>query len=168
MNEVRVRPAAAGDAEQLAQAWLGGGRELVQLAPERFRVPDEAGLIEFFESDLARLPSEDEIELVAEVDGRIVGSVGGHLLPPVESSRYQVICGLGMTRLYVDHLAVDPPFRRRGIGTALMRAIEEWGRAHGAMSVALDTYASSPLSVPFYEALGYKRGSIVFEKRLVD
>jgi hypothetical protein len=31
----------------------------------------------------------------------------------------------------------------------------------------LDTYAASPLSVPFYErGMGYRRRSIVFERRL--
>jgi hypothetical protein len=29
----------------------------------------------------------------------------------------------------------------------------------------LDTFAESPLSVPFYEPIGYQRTSIVFEKR---
>lgn len=36
-----------------------------------------------------------------------------------------------------------------------------------AVCAMLDTYAVSPLSVPFYErGMGYRRRSIVFEKRL--
>jgi GNAT superfamily N-acetyltransferase len=66
----------------------------------------------------------------------------------------------------VNHLLVDPRFRRRGVATALMQAVERWAREKGAGSIALDTYAQSPLSVPFYEAVGYERASVVFEKRL--
>jgi hypothetical protein len=32
-----------------------------------------------------------------------------------------------------------------------MQAIERWARARGAVCAMLDTYAASPLSVPFYE-----------------
>lgn len=73
---------------------------------------------------------------------------------------------LGKPRVYVNHLMVSPKFRRRGVATALMDAAEGWARKQGAGSIALDTYAESPLSVPFYEAVGYERASIVLEKRL--
>jgi GNAT superfamily N-acetyltransferase len=47
-----------------------------------------------------------------------------------------------------------------------MEAAESWARDRGAVLVALDTWIDSPLSVPFYEALGYDRRSIIFQKRL--
>ena len=83
----------------------------------------------------------------------------------MESARFQVLEGLGRPRVYVDHPRVDPPFRRRGVAKQLMADAERWGRQHGASSIALDTYAESPLSVGF-EAAGCKRTSIVFERRL--
>jgi GNAT superfamily N-acetyltransferase len=74
---------------------------------------------------------------------------------------------LGEVRIYVDALGVAQAHRRRGVGTRLMGAIERWARERGAVWVMLDTYAASPLSVPFYErGMGYRRRSIVFEKRL--
>jgi GNAT superfamily N-acetyltransferase len=54
----------------------------------------------------------------------------------------------------VDVLAVAEPFRRRGVGRRLMDETETWARGRGAVMVALDTWVDSPLSVPFYEALG--------------
>ena len=50
---------------------------------------------------------------------------------------------------------------------ALLTAAEAWGRDRGAEVVRLDTYADSPVSVPFYEQrMGYQRRSIVFQKPL--
>ena len=48
-----------------------------------------------------------------------------------------------------------------------LTAAEEWGRVRGAEVVRLDTYADSPVSVPFYERhMGYRRRAIVFQKPL--
>jgi GNAT superfamily N-acetyltransferase len=53
------------------------------------------------------------------------------------------------------------------VGTVLLEAAEAWGRTRGARVARLDTYAHSPVSVPFYEDhMGYRRRSIVFQKRL--
>jgi GNAT superfamily N-acetyltransferase len=70
-------------------------------------------------------------------------------------------------RAEVDALEVGTPYRRHGIGKRLMREVERWARNHGAERAVLTTFAGSPLSVPFYEqGMGYRRRSIVFEKRL--
>jgi ribosomal protein S18 acetylase RimI-like enzyme len=153
------------DAEALARLWLEGARELIDMAPERFRLPESHGLVEFLRSDLEH-QAPDALSLVAELDGEVVASLEARLLAPVESARFQVLEDLGRLRVYVDHLRVDQPFRRRGVATQLMAEAERWGRQHGASSIALDTYAESPLSLGFYRAAGYQRTSIVFEKRL--
>jgi GNAT superfamily N-acetyltransferase len=163
---VTVRSPTPQDAEALARSWREGARELLELAPDRFRIPDEDGLVEFFREDLEAAAGSDLLSLVAEADGELAGSLEAQLHPRIESSRFQVLEYLGKPRVYVNHLRVDPQFRRHGVATALMEAAERWAREKGAGSIALDTYAGSPLSVPFYEAIGYERASIVFEKRL--
>ena len=105
--------------------------------------------------------------LVAEVDGQVVGDVSAHLERPVEDAERQLLSYLGEVRIYVDALGVVQAHRRRGVGMRLMQAIERWARERGAVCAMLDTYAASPLSVPFYErGMSYRRRSIVFEKRL--
>jgi GNAT superfamily N-acetyltransferase len=163
---VTVRPPTPDDAEALARSWLEGARELLAMAPDRFRLPDEHGLVEFFREDLEGVAGPDLLSLVAELDGEIAGSLAARVHGPIGSARFQVLDYLGKPRVYVNHLMVSPKFRRRGVATALMDAAEGWARKQGAGSIALDTYAESPLSVPFYEAVGYERASIVFEKRL--
>jgi ribosomal protein S18 acetylase RimI-like enzyme len=161
---ITVRPARSDDAEALADAWREGARELIDMAPERFRVPDYDGLVEFIRRDLEDGSRADFLSIVADFDSEVAGSLEARMLAAVKSARFQVLRSLGQPRVYVDHLRVAPQFRRRGVGTELLVAAERWGRERGAMSIALDTSAQSPLSVPFYEALGFQRTSIVFEK----
>jgi hypothetical protein len=71
---------------------MAGGQEYLELDPTRFRVPDENGLAEWLDRDLAS-SGVSWICFVAEEEGRIVGQVEARLLPPLDSSRYQVIAG---------------------------------------------------------------------------
>ena len=167
MEGIVIRPARAGDAHELARNWIDTARHLVELDPNAFKVPSTDGLVEFVEELLERPRSDDSVWLVAEADGRVIRDVSAHLERPDEAAAYQVVGYLDNVRVHVDALGVAEAYRRRGVGTGLMRAVEQWARDRGAVYALLDTYATSPLSVPFYErGLGYRRRSIVFEKRL--
>jgi GNAT superfamily N-acetyltransferase len=80
------------------------------------------------------------------MDSRVVGDVAARLEPPVEDAPRQLLRDLGRVRLRVDALAVAEAYRRRGVGARLLRAVEEWGRARGAVRSVLTTYGASPLS----------------------
>ena len=166
MESLVVRPAQAGDAADLARSWLDAARHYAELDADAFQVPAADGLVAWFQELLGRPRSDDAVWLVAEVDGRVVGDVVARLEPPVEDAP-RLLRDLGRVRLRVDALGVAEAYRRRGVGAHLMRAVEEWGRARGAVRSVLTAYGASPLSVPFYEqGMGYRRRSIVFEKRL--
>lgn len=66
----------------------------------------------------------------------------------------------------MDAMGVLRAHWRSGVGTALLRAAEEWAKGRGATRSGLDTYIDSPISMPFYEKLGYKRHSVNFRKVL--
>jgi GNAT superfamily N-acetyltransferase len=167
MESLVVRRARPGDGIDLARNWLDVARHFVELDADAFQVPATDGLVAWFEELLRRPRSADEVWLVAEVDGRVVGDVSAHLEQPAEDADRQSLRNLGQARLYVNALAVEEASRRHGVGARLMAAVEEWGRAKGAVRAVLTTYHASPLSVPFYEQrMGYQRRSIVFEKRL--
>lgn len=165
-GEVPIRPAGVADAGGLADLWTEIGEHLVSLESEAFQVPAADGLREFFAGVLDRVSGPGRSWLVAELGGELVGQVQAHVEAPVTSAAFQVQRHLGETRLVVDALAVTAGARRRGIGRALMSAIEEWGTACGATHVVLDTFARSPLSLPFYERLGFSRAAVVLEKRI--
>jgi len=84
------------------------------------------------------------VVLLAEVDGRIVGTVQLTL-----ESRPN-----GLHRAEVSKLMVAPAFRRRGIGRRLMEALEADALARGRTLLILDTRASDP-SNDLYRVMGY-------------
>ena len=93
----------------------------------------------------AAIPRDGVILLVAERDGRIVGTVQ---LQPAESEN-------GAHRGEVAKLLVHPVWRRQGIARALMATLEEEARAAGKTLLVLDTREADP-SNDLYYALGYR------------
>ncbi|MHB1630057.1 MAG: GNAT family N-acetyltransferase [Bacilli bacterium] len=82
--------------------------------------------------------------LVAVLDGRVCGYAGVNT-PSLPSQRHV---------LTLD-LAVHPEHQRRGIATALLRAVEEEARAQGKIKIALRVLSSNPGAVSLYSRLGY-------------
>lgn len=82
-------------------------------------------------------PIEARVVLVAEDDdGRIAGYAQ---LNPREG--------------IVQACYVDPDFNRRGVGRALMAAVEDEARAHGRTALLLD---ASLNAIAFYASLGWR------------
>ena len=84
------------------------------------------------------LAEKSEFTAVAEVDGQIAGVVIGSLLGV-----------LGM----VDVLAVKAEYQGHGVGLALVEALIERVRAHGARKLVVLSWDHS---APFYEKLGFR------------
>jgi GNAT superfamily N-acetyltransferase len=159
---INVRPTAPGDGQGIARAWLSAGAYHAELDPEHFQVPNAGG-----DGWDREQPEPGALDLVAETGGRVIGWLHAHLEPPVPNPAVQFVRELALTRLMVDAVVVDRAHWRQGAGAALLRAAEAWGREHGAQVARLDTYARSPVSVPFYElGMGYERRAIIFQKAL--
>jgi ribosomal protein S18 acetylase RimI-like enzyme len=58
--------------------------------------------------------------------------------------------------LYVDALAVDPAFRRRGVASTMLARAEAAAAAHGLEGVALDTGLHNEAARALYEATGFR------------
>jgi GNAT superfamily N-acetyltransferase len=167
VDAIVVRAARPGDGAGLAQSWLDAGSYYAALAPELFQVPGSEGLVEWVEQRLARPRPPDTIWLVAEVDGQPVGDIHARLDRPMPDAGRQLVREVGQLRVFVTALVVQAAWRRQGVGTRLLEAVESWGRQQGATLISLDTFIGSPLSVPFYELrMGYQRRAIIFHKRL--
>jgi ribosomal protein S18 acetylase RimI-like enzyme len=78
---------------------------------------------------------------VAEVDGHVAGTGG-------------VRFGADQ-RAEVLRVRVHPAARRRGVGRALMTALERAALRHGMREAHLDTATNQPEAMAFYTALGY-------------
>jgi ribosomal-protein-alanine N-acetyltransferase len=129
---------------------------LVPVRLREFRLED---LPEVMRIELSSFPSDafDELTfaqlyescgdlfLVAEHEGRIVG--------------YSVTCVEwegGELVGHVHSIAVDPAFRRRGVGRALMEETFRRLRSLGVGEVRLETSASNAAGLRFWLSLGFK------------
>jgi GNAT superfamily N-acetyltransferase len=167
MPEVLVRPPRMCDGEGAAQAWLDFAEYYTKLDPEAFQLPRKEGLAEWIEQRLLGVYSPDDFVRVAELAGEVVGFVDATYLPPDSEAPWQLVREVVMPRVFVNALAVQARHWRAGIGTRLMKAVEDWGLTRRARLIVLDTYSDSPISVPFYEQrMEYTRQSLRFAKRL--
>jgi GNAT superfamily N-acetyltransferase len=82
------------------------------------------------------------------------------------SARYQTDPALGERRLFINALITNRSYWRRGLGSALVAAAEVWGRERGATLAVMDTYAESPVAVPFWHGRGYRTHALIMRKRL--
>lgn len=100
--------------------------------------------------DAARRATE-AVLLVAEVDGRVAGTVT--YAPP--GSPWAEVAGADEGEFRM--LAVAPEARRRGVGEALVRACVERARVAGLRGLALCTYATMGDAHRMYARLGFER-----------
>ncbi|GAA1791829.1 GNAT family N-acetyltransferase [Nocardioides hankookensis] len=101
-------------------------------------------------ADAARRDREAEL-WVAEVDGRVAGSVTIAL--PGSAWREIAADDEGEFRM----LAVSPTARRRGVGDALARLVDDRFRELGFRGIVLSSLAQMSSAHRIYERLGYHR-----------
>jgi GNAT superfamily N-acetyltransferase len=59
-------------------------------------------------------------------------------------------------RVHLDELDVLPGHGRRGIGSALVKAIEEYALNSGYVEITLTTFRDVPWNAPFYARVGFE------------
>ena len=106
------------------------------------------------EKDIARkLTVNDELFLVAELQGNIVGSVMG---------------GYDGHRGWINYLAVDPEQRKLGLGKQLMLEVEQRLLSLGCPKINLQIRTGNEEVMAFYRAIGFTEDACVsFGKRLI-
>ena len=165
---LRIRNAVPGDGAAIARVHRDSAAYYVGLAPELFRMPDDDGLVAFAEPG----PDDNPVTtlfIVAEVGDEVVGHLYAQVIAPQDSDRFQSISDLQETRLFIEALSVLQSHWRQGVATALVEAAEAWGRERGATVALCDTWAESPVSLPFWEErMRYEGRSIRLRKRLTS
>jgi ribosomal protein S18 acetylase RimI-like enzyme len=97
--------------------------------------------------DIARkLNVQRELFLVGEVEGRVMASIMG---------------GYDGHRGWVNYLAVQPGFQRRGYGHALMQAVEQGLLAMGCPKINLQVRSNNESVLAFYRHIGYVQDEVV-------
>lgn len=136
---VRVRPARQTDAADWArlrhELWPDQpASELRSEAEEFFRRPDN------------RLK---QVLLAQSDDGRVVGFAELSLRPYAEDCVTSPVA-------FLEGWYVVPAVRRGGVGRALVRAAEDWGRQQGCREFGSDTQLENQASTAAHLALGFE------------
>lgn len=128
MTEVSLRTATYDDVEELIAFWAVAGENDT-------RPTDRPELVR------ALLDRDPEALLVAEADGRIVGTV---------------VAGWDGWRAHLYRLAVGPDHRRRGIGRLLLDRAEERLRTLGATRLDAMVLEGNELGAATWRAASYE------------
>lgn len=125
---MEVRPFRGEDHDVVVALW----REVFPNAPPR---NDPV-------CDIARkLEVQPELFLVAVVDGQVAGTV---------------MAGFDGHRGWVHLVAVGPRYRRRGVGSFMMRRAEALLEEMGCPKLNLQVRSTTPEVVAFYQSLGFQ------------
>ena len=159
-----IREQRPGDGPGLARVWLDNARYYVERFPRDFRIPDEDGLAEFFDTPV---PGPDAVTFVAEVDGDVVAFAYVRMSYPDEHARFQYLAPYAEPRAHVDALGTADAYQGRGLATMLVERCEAWARERGARQIGTATYLESELSIPFWERrMGFRRKGVNLVKQL--
>lgn len=89
----------------------------------------------------AELTNDTAVFFVALCENKVAGYAGMHCI---------------LDECYIDNIAVFPAYRRQGIAGALLDALEDYARAHGASFLTLEVRVSNMPAIRLYRGKGYQ------------
>lgn len=92
-----------------------------------------------------KMDSADEIELLAELDGKVVGSAGISCVGRKEKIRHRAEFGISIDKAYWGF----------GIGRALTEACIECAKRAGYAQLELEAVAENRSAIALYESVGF-------------
>ena len=112
-------------------------------------------------------------EMLATIHGWLDDSLAGVAFVAAEAGRIAGFVTVterkhftGVPEAYVGELVVAEDAEGRGVGRALMGAVETWARKRDLSRISLDTGIANAGARAFYAALGYEETDIRLSKTL--
>ncbi|MDF0600595.1 GNAT family N-acetyltransferase [Psychromarinibacter sp. C21-152] len=147
---MRIRPATASDAPAIAALWNPVIRDtLITFSPVE-KTPDAVA------ADIAARTRDGHAFLVAEAETEGEGLAGF-------ATYFQFRGGEGYARTMEHTVILAPAARGRGLGRALMAALEAHARAAGVHSIIAAVSSANPEGRAFHTAIGYEPVAILPE-----
>jgi ribosomal protein S18 acetylase RimI-like enzyme len=133
---------------------------------ERIHVPDLKSGAEIGESYANLL-----LRSVAERNGCMmlaraeVGAIG-FACAWVEEDDDPLVCDSARIHAYISDIFVDCDWRRQGVASLLLEALETAMRERGCSRIRVCSKAANQLAIACYETRGYRPYEIIFSKQL--
>ncbi|MBI2160969.1 MAG: N-acetyltransferase [Candidatus Rokubacteria bacterium] len=152
MNNHRVRPATAGDAEAICRIYNQGIEDRVATLETELRTPEERR--QWLASRGARHPV-----IVAEnAAGEVVGWGSLNVFNPREAYRF-----VADFSVYVE-----PAWRGKGVGRVVLERLIELARQHDFHKMVLSAFPTNAGGMALYEKLGFRTVGIYREQGMLD
>ena len=100
---------------------------------------------QFVKERLEKQDTTREVVFVAELDGAVAGYVHAEM--------YSLLYWEPMVNIL--GLAVSSECRRKGVGKALMKQVEEWARERGIKEIRLNSGGTRKEAHEFYRSIGF-------------
>ncbi|MCF6187311.1 MAG: GNAT family N-acetyltransferase [Desulfobulbaceae bacterium] len=98
------------------------------------------------------LVGDRAILLVAEKETRVIGMCCGQLM---------VSTAEGGLSLLVEDVVVDRPWRNKGVGTALLTALQDWATKNNVLRLQLLADRSNTAALKFYHTLKWRKTELI-------
>jgi diamine N-acetyltransferase len=152
--DMRIRNASDTDLEAIVALSAFVQQQHADALPELFKAPTESQQTRDAFRDF--LADSTSLMLVAEE-----AKPAGYLWAQFQN-RPDGWTRFGMRLLYIQHMAVAPQFRRRGVGTLLLKRSVDIARQAGIKRVELDVWSFNSEAKRFYAEHGFE----VFNERM--
>jgi ribosomal protein S18 acetylase RimI-like enzyme len=150
-EDFTIRPGRREDAAEAARLWMQSAEEHTSHDSVYETSPGAEKTMRRFLADAAN--SSYSFLFVAAAGDRTVGFISGEL-------RQGSPTFLPKTWASVDDVFVEPEYRNRGMGHALLQSVQAWAQARGADGISLQVAAANSRGRKFYEDLGFRDISV--------
>ena len=150
-----IRDAAAGDYAAISDLLFDTLVYHAEVAPGEYTTPEPPGIAR--EAYDAILEDENQACFVADIDG-VLGVARARLMA---SAAY-----VGGRVAMASHVHVPEEHRGRGVGRALMTALERWAADHDSPRVQLRVSQANKDALAFYDRIDYEPMSAMMTTRL--
>ena len=152
---IKIRKANRDDFEVLEELYTELEKDAVMYQSEHFVLSPKGARSRQLEEILA---SENQVMLVAEDDGKVIGFA--HVM--LQKAKV-VSCLKPQTNIYLQDLVVTSTLRSKGTGTQLLNAAKEFGREKGAEFFRTQVFPMNKDGMRFYERNGFSTKMITIE-----
>jgi ribosomal protein S18 acetylase RimI-like enzyme len=159
----RIRPYRASDRDLVQECLTELWHHHVEIDATRLGVRAPELERRYASGMLRRYWRQGGFVLIGELDGVAAGYVAGWVS---QFSRLERMIQRPNRRGHVSELAVLTRFRRRGVGSRLLRAAEARLKRKGCDLVGLDVSVDNPGARALYEGLGYRPRNLYLLKRI--